>query len=455
MKTQTKDMTKGRPGKLILSFALPLMLGNMFQQAYTLVDTAVVGQVVGVNALAALGSVDWFNWMSLGVCSGLTQGFSIRIAQLFGAKEYNEMKKNVGASLMLAICSALAVTLLFLTAARPVLDFMGTSHEILNDALLYIRIMFCGILIVMIYNWMSAVLRAIGDSTTPLIAMGISSVTNIVLDIFFVAFLRLGIGGAAGATLIAQFISCVYCFNKMRKIPILRLSGKDFHLNLYLAKELLGLGSPVAAQNVIISVGGMILQSIVNSYGVLFVAGFTATNKLYGILEIAAISFGYAVSTYAGQNLGAGEFERIQKGVRKGACMAILTSAVISVVMLMFGRTITGLFVDHSNSQAGNVLDYAYHYLVVLSSFLAILYCLHIYRSALQGMGNTVVPLISGIVELIMRIATAFLLPRIAGEYGVYFAEVAAWTGAALLLFFGYKRELQKIWGKYRGMVDK
>ena len=206
MKTQAKDMTKGHPGRLLLQFALPLMLGNIFQQTYTMVDTAVVGQLVGVHALAALGSVDWFNWMSLGICSGLSQGFSIMIAQQFGAKEYEKMKKTVGASLILAVLSAIVVTVVFLLSAAPVLRLMGTREEILGDALLYVYIMFSGILIVMIYNWMSSVLRAIGDSTTPLIAMGVASSSNVVLDLLFVAVLHRGIVGAAAAKLIAQGI---------------------------------------------------------------------------------------------------------------------------------------------------------------------------------------------------------------------------------------------------------
>lgn len=445
MKNHTKDMTKGSPAKLILSFALPLMLGNIFQQAYTMVDTAVVGQLVGVNALAALGSVDWFNWMSLGLCSGLTQGFSIRVAQQFGAKELEKMRKSIGISLILAVLSAVLVTILFQLSARPVLLLMGTRTEILEDALLYVRIMFGGVVIVMIYNWLSAMLRAIGDGTTPLIAMGIASVSNVVLDLVFVAVFHWGIGGAAVATLIAQAISCLYCFGKMYKTPILRIRRSDLTLDLHQARDLVSLGSPVAIQNVIISVGGMILQSIVNGFGVVFVAGFTATNKLYGLLEIAAISFGFSVSTYTGQNLGAGEVMRIKKGVRKGAVMAILTSLVISVVMICFGREITGLFVDQKNANAAEVLGYAYHYLFVMAIFLSILYCLHIYRSALQGMGNTLIPMISGVAELVMRIAAALILPSFIGEYGVYFAEVAAWTGAAVLLIVFYEKSVHQL----------
>ena len=291
-----KDMTSGPSGRQIFFFALPLMMGNIFQQAYTLVDTAVVGQVVGVNALAALGSSDWFNWMSLGVCSGLTQGFSILIAQQYGAKNVREMKRSLAVSLVLSLAAAVVLAALFLLLSRPVLTWMGTREEIIGDALVYVRIMFAGIPIVMTYNWLSSVLRAVGDGKTPLMAMGIASIVNIVLDILFVAGFGLGIPGAAAATLIAQVCSCLFCARHIRKTPVLHFSRQDFQPDKALVSKLFKLGTPVALQNTIISIGGMILQSIVNSFGVIFVAGFTAANKLYGLLEIAASSFGFSVS---------------------------------------------------------------------------------------------------------------------------------------------------------------
>ncbi|HIQ97395.1 MAG TPA: MATE family efflux transporter [Candidatus Limivivens merdigallinarum] len=445
MKSTEKDMTTGASGRQILLFALPLMVGNIFQQAYTLVDTAVVGQVVGVNALAALGSADWFNWMSVAVCSGLTQGFSILISQQYGARDEKELKRSLSVSLMLSFLSALVITALFLSLSRPVLELMGTREEIIGDALLYVRIMFSGIPIVMTYNWLSSVLRAVGDGRTPLIAMGIASVVNIVLDILFVAGFGWGIPGAAAATLIAQLISCIFCANHIRKTPTLRFSRADFKPSAAFIGTLFRLGSPVAFQNIIISIGGMILQSIVNGFGVVFVAGFTAANKLYGLLEIAAISFGFSVSTYTGQNLGARKYKRIQKGVREGAAMAVLTSLVISAFMFLFGGILVGLFVDKTSPDAQQVTTYGRHFLNVMASFLYILYGLHIYRSALQGMGNTFIPLLSGFVELAMRILAALILPHFIGEYGVYAAEVTAWTGAFLLLYLWYRKDLKKL----------
>src|SRR5699024_4664779 len=274
------------------------------------------------------------------------------------------------------------------------------------------------------YNWLSSVLRAVGDGRTPLIAMGIASVVNIVLDILFVAGFGWGIPGAAAATLIAQLISCIFCANHIRKTPTLRFSRADFKPSAAFIGTLFRLGSPVAFQNIIISIGGMILQSIVNGFGVVFVAGFTAANKLYGLLEIAAISFGFSVSTYTGQNLGARKYKRIQKGVREGAAMAVLTSLVISAFMFLFGGILVGLFVDKTSPDAQQVTAYGRHFLNVMASFLYILYGLHIYRSALQGMGNTFIPLLSGFVELAMRILAALILPHFIGESGVYAAEV-------------------------------
>ena len=439
-----KDMTCGPAGRQIFFFALPLMMGNIFQQAYTLVDTAVVGQVVGVNALAALGSSDWFNWMSLGVCSGLTQGFSILIAQQFGAKNIKEMKRSLAVSLVLTLASALILTVLFLLLSRPVLTWMGTREEIIGDALVYVRIMFAGIPIVMTYNWLSSVLRAVGDGKTPLTAMGIASVVNIALDILFVAGFGFGIPGAAAATLIAQVCSCLFCARHIRRTAILHFSRSDFRPDKALIARLFQLGTPVAMQNTIISIGGMILQSIVNSFGVIFVAGFTAANKLYGLLEIAAISFGFSVSTYTGQNLGAGKYDRIRTGVRKGAILAVLTSLVISACMFLSGNTLVGLFVDGANPDAGQVITYGRHFLRVMAAFLFILYGLHIYRSALQGMGNMYIPLLSGVMELVMRICAALILPRFIGEYGIYAAEVLAWTGALTLLYLSYQRAIRK-----------
>lgn len=440
MKTRLIRMTEGKPGRLILTFALPLMLGSIFQQTYTIVDTAVVGQVVGVDGLAALGAVDWFNWLSLGICTGLAQGFSILIAQFFGAKDEFRLKKAVAMSFLLTIAAAVALTAVFQLAAGPVLHLMGTDTKIMEGSMTYIRICFWGISVVLVYNVLAAILRAIGDSSTPLVAMVIAAAINVGLDLLFVVVFHWGIAGAAIATVIGQFFSAVYCLVRLSRLEVMRLKKIHWKMDQRIVRRLLSLSGPLAFQSGIIAVGGMILQSIVNTFGVIFVAGFTATNKLYGLLELAAISFGHAMSTYTGQNLGAKNYRRIKMGVRAGAKMAVLTAAATSVVMIAFGRFFISLFVDAQNADADQVMAYAYHFLFTMSLFLFILYLLYIFRSALQGMGNTSIPLVSGIAELVMRIGSALLLPHVIGEYGIYMAEVLAWTGAAVLLAVFYVR---------------
>lgn len=311
MSANTKSMTQGSPGTLIFTFALPLMLGNIFQQLYTVVDTMVVGKYLGVNALAALGASDWMNWMMLGIMQGFTQGFAILMAQEFGAKQYHRLRKVIGISAILSSFFALFLIILGQFLARPVLLLLQTPDVILPDSLLYLRIMFMGIPIVMAYNLFACILRSMGNGTTPLQAMVVASITNIVLDFLFVMVFQWGIAGAAVATLLAQLVSGIFCLFHIRKLEIIHMSGEDFQIGQEMCLKLLGLGFPMAFQNCMIAVGGMILQFVINGVGVIFIAGYTATNKLYGILEIAAISYGYAMITYVGQNMGAAKYGRI------------------------------------------------------------------------------------------------------------------------------------------------
>ena len=433
-----RNMTEGSPVKLLLTFALPLMVGNVFQQLYTVVDTAVVGQVVGVKALAALGASDWLNWLVLSVVQGFAQGFSILMAQYFGAKDYRQLSRSVGVSTSLCGIAAVVILVLSQLCARPVLGLLNTPGDILGDSLLYLRIIFGGIPIVAAYNLLASILRALGDSKTPLYAVVVATVVNIALDLLFVMGLRWGIAGAAGATVIAQAVSTVYCFVNVRKISILQLKPADFKPDPAMSLALLKLGSPVALQNGIISVGGMVVQSVINRYGMLFIAGCTATNKLYGLLEIAATSYGYAVTSFVGQNLGGRLIKRIKQGMRSAAVIALLTSAVIATAMLLLGKLFLGLFISGSPEEVEASMQIAYHYLAIMSLCLPVLYMLHIYRSALMGLGDTVVPMVSGFVEMVMRLGIAMLLPLAIGQEGIFYAEVGAWTGAAVLLVASY-----------------
>lgn len=437
-KENTIVMTKGNPYKLILQFAMPLMLGNIFQQMYTLVDTMVVGKGVGVDALAAVGSSDWLNWMSLGILAGLAQGFSIPMAQEFGAGHREKLRKTIGSAITLSALCAVVILIVFQLIAKPVLLLLQTPAEILPTAMVYIRIFFAGIPISLAYNVLAATLRAMGDGKTPLYAMIVASITNIVLDILFVIVLPFGVAGAAWATLIAQVVASVYCYIVLSRMEGLSFKKEDFVLDKAQVGRLLKLSIPLAFQNAIIAVGGMIVQFVVNGFGVLFIAGYTATNKLYGLLEMAAVSFGYAISTYVGQNVGAGEYKRLTSGHVAAMVLSVATSMAISIAMLVFGKMFIGLFLSGTPEEIEVAGAVAWRYLLFMSLALSALYLLYAYRSALQGMGNTFIPMMSGILEFVLRTVMALGLTRLIGSDGIFWAEISAWMGAAVLLGTSY-----------------
>ena len=442
---KVRDMTQGRPARLILSFALPLMLGNMFQQMYVMVDTMVVGKFVGVDALASLGAADWLNWLVIGLVQGLTQGFSIQISQRFGAEDWDGLNRAITGTILLSGAVGAVLTAAALLLAEPVLLLLHTPADILPGSLDYLHVMFSGTLALVGYNAFASILRAMGNSRTPLIAMVIASVLNVGLDLLFVLVFHWGIAGAAGATVLAQVVSCLICLWAMRGLPIPRIEKSQWRLGAPLMRRLFSLGAPLALQNTIIAVGGMAVQSVVNGFGVLFVAGYTATNKLYGLLEIAATSFGFSMATYTGQNLGAKRYDRIRSGIRAGRRMAVLTALVISALMILLGRYILMLFISGDPQQQEQVMAVAYRYLFIMSSMLFVLYLLHVYRSSLQGMGDTIVPMASGFIEMFMRVGSVLFLPAFVGQDGVFLAEVIAWTGAAVLLIVMFYVRLRRL----------
>ncbi len=443
--SKTLNMTQGNPLKLLIRFSLPLMFGNVFQQLYTVVDTAIVGKGVGMAALAALGGVDWLNWMMLGIAQGFTQGFSVRVSQKFGEEDFSGLRRFMGQSALLSAVLALFCVLLGQLALPLFLQFLRVPAELSGMANLYTRILFAGLPAVFFFNYCSAMLRAVGDSKTPLIAMAVASVVNIGLDIIAVFVLKWGIAGAAIATLFAQCLSGGICLVKIWRTPLLRFGKKDLLPDQKVLSNLMGIGSPSAAKNMIIAIGGMAVMAVVNTFSTPFIAGFTSTNKLYGLLEICALSYGNAVITYVGQNYGAMRFDRIRAGMKSAAILAVATAVVISALMFLLGRPITMLFISTENPadalQAGNV---AYHYLCVMASWLPVLYILYLLFSALQGLGDSVRPMISGIIELVCRVAIAVIVAYIGRESGIYLAEIFAWTGAVIYLAYHYRKRIKK-----------
>ena len=438
------NMTQGKPLPLLFGFALPLMLGNIFQQFYTVADTAIIGQGVGMHALAALGCIEWLNWMMVSFIQGFSQGFSIRIAQNYGKGNLAEMKHFIGQSAILAIILAV----FYLIAGQLTLDILLCLMRVPSDlypmAEIYMRILLFGTPAIAFFNFCSAVLRAVGDSKTPLKAMIIASIINIILDLIAVFILRWNIAGAAAATITAQWISGAVCCRKIIKTELLHFGRKDLKRNPVILKNLIVLGTPTAAKNVTIALGGIIVQAVVNGFGTGFIAGFTATNKLFGLLEIAAISYGYAITTYVSQNFGARQYTRIQEGFRTAIFLATVTSIAIALFMFLFGRQLTSLFISSDTPELVAEAKYiAYLYLRTLAVFLPILYMMYTFVSVLQGMGDTLSTFISGVIELIMRIIISAAVSWTGFKVGIFGGEFIAWTGATIYLFIHYYKKIR------------
>lgn len=431
-------MIEGNPLSLIFFFSLPLMFGNLFQQLYTVMDTIIVSQKLGTMALAAIGSVDWINWLGFGIITGFAQGFSIRVAQAFG----NGKKEKIEDSISSMIVSCILVSIVTIVVSIPLLPFvmkiMNTPQDVYEMASTYVHIIYFGLPITMFYNCFAGILRSLGNSKAPLYSMILASILNIGLDILFVMVMNMGVGSAAVATLIAQFFAGLYCLFVFRSVKEIKIHSICRRSVDYI--ENMKLGTPMALQNTLISIGGMVLTSVVNQYGTDFLAGFTAVNKLYGLLEVAAVSYGYAMVTYTGQNFGAAKIERIKAGTRAGLIISVATAILMTTFLLIFGQNILTLFIKDN----ANALQVGWTFLRIMAICLPILYMLHMYRSVIQGLSDTVIPMISGIFELIFRIGIALLLPIWFGQAGLYPVEVGAWIGADLILIPSYYKKIKK-----------
>ncbi|MCI8852858.1 MAG: MATE family efflux transporter [Lachnospiraceae bacterium] len=443
--TENQDMTKGQPLKLLFFFALPLMFGNVFQHLYTVADTAIVGQGVGMDALAALGSVDWLNWLFLGTAQGFPQGFAVLVSQKYGERDLTGMKAVIGSSARLSILIAVAGLVMGEMSLPLFLQVLRVPAEVRGLASLYMRILLGGFPATVFFNYCSSVLRAVGDSRTPLLAMTTAAVTNVVLDWIVVFEFGWGIAGAAGATVFSQCFSGLWCAGKIYRTSELHFGRAHLKKNRGLERSLMKIGLPVAGKNLMINLGGMVVQTIVNGFGMSFIAGFTATNKLYGLLETAAVSYGYAVTTYVGQNYGAGKIRRIREGVRTAVFLSLVTSLAITIVMLVFGRDITMVFISSQDPMvAAKASDTACQYLYTMSVCLSILYILHVYLAALQGMGHTLLTMEAGLIEFGMRVGAAVLVGLTGFAPGIFGAEVAAWLGSTVFLIPWYYRKLSQ-----------
>ena len=443
--SRVTNMTEGNPMKLIIFFAAPLIVANFGQQLYMIVDAVIVGRGVGVDALAAVGATDWSYWLALWVVQALAQGFAIPISQYFGERNFKKLRQAVAASVQLCLAIGIPLTIVCLLMARPLLAILQTPDDIFDGALVYLLTMYSGILIVAAYNMASSILRALGDGKTPLIAIAVAAVTNIALDLLFVLVFHWGIFGAAIATVAAQLLAFLYCFLVLRRLDLVQLEKDDWLFHKPIVLNQCRLGFPIALQHILIAVGGMILQSAINKHGFVFIAGFTATNKIYGLLESSAVSLGYAVTTYTAQNYGAGLYGRIRRGLKDAALTAALLSVAVSAAMILGGRPLLMLFIDQASADAGATLDIAYHYLFIMSCLLLALYMLYVFRNTLQGLGNAVAPLLAGVMEFAARVSMAYVFTSLFGDGLIFFAEPSAWFGSTAVLMIFCLREVSRL----------
>lgn len=440
--SETVDMTKGKPLPLILHFSLPMLAGNILQQLYNMVDTIVVGRGIGVEALAAVGSTGSLNFLVLGFVTGMAQGVSILVSQFFGSKDMRRLHQSITMSILISIIVCVLMTVLSLIFTKPVLAMMGTPPQIMVEATRYISIIFACMSISYAYNFLSGILRAVGDSKHPVTALIISFVVNVVLDVAFVVGLKMGVEGAAYATVIAQGVSALYCLHVYSRISFLKLSREDWSFNLTLFNRSFTLSLPVAIMNSITAVGCMVLQAGVNAFGTDHIAAYSASGKVMMILEQIGISFGYAISTFAGQNMGAGNLVRIRKTVHQTVFMLAGMHIILAIILLITIKPLIIMMVGTSNP---DVITYSMQFLIVCTICLFILSVLWVYRCCLQALGDTILPMVSGFAEFVSRIVFTWLLPGLFGWYGIVFAEVSAWTAACLVLIPSLYFRLSKL----------
>lgn len=436
----TNDMTTGNPVKLILLFSIPLLIGNIFQQFYSMVDTIIVGRFVGVEALAAVGTTSSMVFLVNGFVMGLTSGFAVLISQKYGAKDEAGVKKAVASSITLSIIATIIVTFISVISAKPLLALMNTPSNIMKDASTYIIILYAGNVAIIFYNMMAAILRALGDSKTPLYFLIVSSVLNIILDLVLIINFKMGVAGAAYATVISQGVSALLCvIYTYKKYKILRLKKEDFKVKKKYYRKHLKVGIPMALQFSITTIGIMTVQSAINIFGSTVIASYAAASKVLQLVMQPATTLGVTMATYCGQNIGAKRYDRIKLGVKKCVQISIITSLISAMVLIFLGKYFVMIFVSNPDAE---ILSYAQQVLNISAIFFIPLGLIFVYRNALQGIGDSFIPMMAGVYELVARAVVAFTLPKVLEFMGICLADPVAWFAAVIpLAYTYYKRE--------------
>lgn len=432
-----KDMTVGKPSKLLLQFAFPLLIGNIFQQLYNMVDSIIVGNFVGANALGAIGTTNSLTFFFFSLVAGLSVGIGIIVAQYFGSGDTDRVKDTIGNAIWIILVCAIIMSCIGFMAARPVLVLMKTDPVILNDAVAYLKVTSLGIICIAMYNGVSNILRALGDSKTPLFFLIVASILNVILDLIFVLNFGWGVVGAGIATAFSQFVSAVSCIiYAYRSTTYFKLKKENIRINSYIIKKSCRLGIPVALQNSLIAFSLIVLQRIVNSYGAAFTTAFTVVSRIETLVQQPFMSLGAALSTYTGQNIGAGKKKRVVNGFNSATLISTVFAITIGVLFWIFTTPIVSIF-GHDTE----VLKIATDGLRITSCFYIFLGLIYTTRNVLNGAGDAMFSLFTGIVECIGRVGFAYPLTLIPfmGRYGVFFATGLTWFLNGIFSLIRYK----------------
>ena len=438
-----KDMTKGSPMRLILGFAVPLLFGLVFQQFYSMVDAVIVGHYLGVDSLAAVGATGSVNFLIIGFCMGVCNGFAIPIAQEFGAKHEGELKRFVANSVWLSIVFAVVITITVSLLCRPILQLMRTPVNIINGSYDYIIIIFLGIPVVFLYNMTAAILRSLGDSKTPVVFLVLAAVMNIFLDVFCIVILPMGVAGAAVATVVSQAVAGLACLIYMRKkFTILKLSREECRWNRNYVSKLCNMGIPMGLQYSITAIGSVILQSAVNGIDSNAVAAVTAGSKVSMLLVCPFDALGSTMATYGGQNVGAGDLDRVDRGLKDCTKLGFHYSLIALGAVFLFGKQLLLLFLDAEEEQ---IIANAYYFMRISALFYFPLALVNIVRFLIQGMGFSKLAVFAGAFEMLARGLAGFLLVPVFGFVAVCLASPLAWIFADAFLipaFFHVRKKM-------------
>ena len=456
VKDRTKDMTIGEPMKLIFWFSLPLLIGNIFQQLYNIADIVIVGRTLGMKALAAVGATSPIFFFLMFVIVGLTNGFSVITGQRFGAKDIVGVKRSTTVSTVLSTVFTLAFSLILLFFMNVFLKYMNVPQDIYKDAYIYIQIVCAGLIVTNIYNLIANIVRALGDSKTPLYFLIFASILNIFLALLFILKFHWGIPGSAAAVVISQAVSAILCLIYVKKkFPILHLKKEDWIFaikkeSIPFAIEHLKVGIPMSLQSSVLGIGILIIQSVCNSFGADIIAAFTAALRIEQIATLPMISFGIALAAYTAQNYGALNFSRIRDGVNKCSIINITLSIIMALIIHFWGSDIVGLFIGKKET---HIISIARSYLWISTIFYFFLGQIFIFRNALQGMGEAMLPLIASIGELLVRSFAAIYLAVRFSYFGIFYAGPIAWILASTIMATGYYTKFFSIMKKAHNKI--